>query len=311
MTTHRGFTLVELMVALVLTLAVGGVTYQLLLNNGRVTRAQTEQVSLQDNVRSGALIIGAELREVGYDRLPAAGNLDPAFQPFALGAAGLVRSDVVAFGTDSVRYKAMRGFGLICGFDAAGSRLELEPASLQLSKTLAVGDSILVYVEADPLTAADDLWLHGAVTSTPVNQNCDDGVTVGRAIGVAFSAGVPAATAFSRMSIRGPVRFFEEIVLRSYQSAGETWLGIRSILPNGPIEPVLGPIAGGAAAQAGLAFSWLDVNGNVTAAPANARSVEVTLRGVTDMPVHTNGQGYAGIDSLALTTQVALRNALR
>jgi prepilin-type N-terminal cleavage/methylation domain-containing protein len=309
--SRRGFTLAELMITLVVTLAVGAVTYRLLLTNQRITRSQTEQVGLQDNVRSGALIIGAELREVGYDRLPAAADIPASLVPYPLGLPGSVRSDLVASAADSVRYKAMRGFAITCGFNAGTSRIVVESGSLSTTRALAVGDSLLVYVEGKPGTAADDLWLHGAVTSLAPNQLCADGLTNGLAVGVAFDGGVPAATAFGEMSSGGPVRFFEEMVLRSYRDGGSAWLGIRSVLGGAAFEPVLGPIADGAVAPEGLALSWLDVNGAATAVAANVRSVGVTLRGITDMPVHINGQGYAAVDSLSLSTRVALRNALR
>ena len=71
MISRRGFTMVELMIALVLTLMVSGVIFQVLLRNQRVSRTQTEHVGMQENVRAGALIIANELREVGYDSIPA------------------------------------------------------------------------------------------------------------------------------------------------------------------------------------------------------------------------------------------------
>lgn len=306
--TRRGFTLVELMVALVLTMMVGGVTYQLLLTNQRATRSQTEHVSMQDNVRSGALIIASELREVGYDRLP--NPLNPALAP--LGAAGTARPDLVAYGPDSVRYKAMRGFGVVCGVDQANSRLTLASATLQLNKALAVGDSLMLYLEDNPNTASDDVWIHAGITALNGALNCASGAA-GTGITIAFTNGMTAATVFPLLKWPGaPVRLFEEMVLRSYRSGGDAWLGMRSVTGGGTIQPVLGPIADGTAAPEGLALAFLDANGAATTVPTDVRSVRVTLRGITDMPVHAAGQGrYAVVDTMALSTQVALRNALR
>ena len=307
MTSRRGFTMVELMVALVLTLMVGGVTYRLLVTNQRVTRGQTEHVSMQDNVRSGALIIGSELREVGYDRLP--NPLNPVL--VAVGAAGLTRSDLVAMGPDSVRYKAMRGFGVICALDAGASRITLYDDTFQSTRTLAVGDSLMLYVEDDPLSAADDVWLHAGITQLNGAQACPDGAG-GTRYTIAFPLGLGAAAAFPLMLPGAPVRVFEEMVIRSYRSGGDAWLGMRAVAGGGAIQPVLGPIADGAVSPEGLALTYRDANNNVTAVPASVRTVEITLRGITDMPVHRNVQGYrATVDTLALTAQVALRNALR
>ena len=120
--------MVELMVALVLVLMVGGVTYQLLVNNQRVSRAQTSQVSLQDNVRSGALILGNELREVGYDAVTATAAGAAAQVP---GLAVANNPDLVAIGPDSIRYRAMRALGFTCSVDPATGDIVLRTATLQ------------------------------------------------------------------------------------------------------------------------------------------------------------------------------------
>jgi prepilin-type N-terminal cleavage/methylation domain-containing protein len=317
MTTRRGFTMVELMMAMVLTLMVGAVTYRILVTNQRVTRSQNERVGMQDNVRSGALIIGSELREVGYDRLPAALNV--ALAPYF--GAGTVRSDIVAIGPDSVRYKAMRGFGVVCNKVLASNQLVLRasPAEnlLQVTRPLAVGDSLMVYAEDTPMSSADDVWFHAGIIALPTAAvNCPDGTT-GFRVNVQFSSSVvgtpvPTATAFGLITVGAPVRFFEEMVLRSYVANGDAWLGVRNLNTGTAIQPVLGPISNGLNATQGLTLVYRDANGAVTAVPANVRSMQVTLRGITDNPVHRNVQGYQrSVDTLAMTTHVALRNALR
>ena len=101
------------------------------------------------------------------------------------------------------------------------------------------------------------------------------------------------------------------MLLRSYQVGSQTWLGMRSISANGVIAPVLGPLSGTAAADSGLALVYRDVNNNQTAVENNVRSIDVTLKGITDAPVRTKRAGYATVDSLSLSTRVALRNTLR
>ena len=59
---RRGFTLVEILVSLVVMVIVTGAIYKMLTSSQRLSRAQAERVSLQSNVRSGALIVPAELR---------------------------------------------------------------------------------------------------------------------------------------------------------------------------------------------------------------------------------------------------------
>jgi hypothetical protein len=303
--------MVELMLAMVLTLMVGAVTYRILMTNQRVTRSQNEHVSMQDNVRSGALIIGSELREVGYDQLP--NPLNAALTAVAL-VPGTVRSDIVAIGPDSVRYKAMRGFGVICNLNMASSELILQDNLTQSVRSIAVGDSILIYAEVTTSSAGDDTWLHAAVKQLPGAQNCPGAGGTGTRVKVEFTpAALVAAAVFPLITLGSPVRFYEEMLLRSYVSNGDAWLGVRNLnVSLTAIQPVLGPIANGAVSPQGLGLEFRDVNGNVTAVPANVRSVGITLRGVTDNAVHRNGQGYRkAVDTLAMTTVVALRNALR
>ena len=64
MTQRRGFTLVEVLIALVIMGIVTGAIYRLLNTNQRLSLAQAEQVSLQSNVRTGSLIVPSELREL-------------------------------------------------------------------------------------------------------------------------------------------------------------------------------------------------------------------------------------------------------
>lgn len=213
--------MVELMLAMVLTLMVGAVTYRILVTNQRLTRSQNEHVSMQDNVRSGTLIIGSELREAGYDRLP---NPLPAGLTGVGLAAGTLRPDIVAVSADSVRYKAMRGFGVICNLKTASSELVLSDALTQSVRTIAVGDSILVYTEASPSISSDDSWLHARITALPGAENCPaaTGMGPGTRVTIQFQpTTVTAAAAFPLMSAGAPVRFFEEMLLRSYVSNGD------------------------------------------------------------------------------------------
>jgi prepilin-type N-terminal cleavage/methylation domain-containing protein len=308
MTTRRGFTMVELMVALVLVLMVGGVTYQLLANNQRVSRAQTSQVSLQDAVRSGALIVGNELREVGYDEVTAAAAGAAAQVP---GLAAVNNPDLVAIGPDSIRYRAMRVLGFTCSVDPATGDIVLRDLTLQKQRDPTVNDRAMMYVENDPKTAGDDVWLHANITVAPTPTNCPDG-NPGTRFRVVFDA-APVATVFdpAHTVVGGPVRIYEVMLLRSYVNGGQTWLGMRSISANGVIQPVLGPLSGTAPADSGLALVYRDVNNAVTAVPNNVRSIDVTLKGITDAPVRTKKASYSTVDSLSLSTRVALRNALR
>jgi prepilin-type N-terminal cleavage/methylation domain-containing protein len=297
MTGRRGFTLVELMVALVLVLAVGAVTYALLTQNQRVSRSQVEHAGLQDVVRSGALIVASELKEIGYDSIPAEAGL---------GVAASVNPDLLVMQPGRLEYKAMRGIGFTCAPPTPG-QMRLRRATLLGIRQPEVGDSITAHVEGDSTTSADDAWVHGGITGIS-SALCDDG-SQAVALAVGF-AGAVGAAASPRMAVGGPVRFFEVMELRYYRSTGKSWLGSRSITAGGVIEPMLGPLADSTGTQRGLTFSYLDRNGAITTLPNEVREIAWTLKGVTDGAVRTTGSALA-IDSLTLSTSVALRNTLR
>jgi prepilin-type N-terminal cleavage/methylation domain-containing protein len=296
-TGRRGFTLVELMVALVLVLAVGGVTYALLNQNQRVSRSQVEHAGLQDVVRAGALVVANELREIGYDSVPVEAGL---------GTEAAVSPDLIVMLPGRLEYKAMRGIGFTCAAPGPG-QLRLRRTTLLGLRQPEVGDSITAHVEGDSTTGADDAWVHAGITGVSTAL-CDDGSpAVALVVGFAGAAG---AAAPARMVVGGPVRFFEVMELRYYRSTGKSWLGSRSVTAGGVIEPMLGPLADSAGAERGLTFSYLDRNGAVTTIPNEVREIAWSLKGVTDGAVRTSGPALA-IDSLTLSTSVALRNTLR
>src|SRR5262249_15008683 len=123
-------------------------------------------------------------------------------------------------------------------------------------------------------------------------------------------AGVAGSAAPTRMAVGGPVRFFEVMELRYYRSTGKSWLGERSITAGGVIEPMLGPLVDSTGTERGLTLAYLDRDGAVTSIPNEVREISWTLKGVTDGAVRTSGSTLA-VDSLTLSTSVALRNALR
>ena len=298
--TRRGFTLVELMVALVLMTMVGGVTYQLLMNTQRVSRSQSSHVDLQDNVRVGALAVASELRELGYDNIPAA--ILAAEWP----GAPATSPDLMLALPDRVQYKAMRGMGLVCSIGA--TQIVMKAASYQGIRQPTTTDSVAVYVEDKSNTATDDVWIHGSITGV-VAQNCPDG-KAGTRLTVAYPLW-EAGNVAARVKLGGPVRIFEPMEIQYYAANGRSWLGMRSLSTGEAMQPILGPLADNVGGQSGFTLTYLDVNGNPTAVLNDVRSIDVSFRGVTDVPVRRTSSGGTVVDSMTLTTRVALRNALR
>jgi len=301
MRSRRGFTLIEMMLGLLLTMMVGGVIYELLLRNQRVSRIQTEHVGMQENVRAGALIIANELREVGYDSIPP---LAVATLVNGAGAPTAGSSDILVAQSGRIRYKAMRGLGFLCAL--AGNTAVITRSTAVGIRAPAVGDSVSIYVEGDPDTNTDDAWINAGITALP-NQNCPGG-----AAGIGLTLGYPAwlsAGWAAQVQTGAPVRLFDVMEMQTVADDGRSWLGLRSVTAGEALQPVIGPLADSTAAVRGLRFRYRDRQGVETAVLKDIRAVQIDLRGITDQA--TRKSGHFAVDSLALTTRVAMRNTLR
>ncbi len=292
---RRGFTLVELVVAMVLALLVGGVVQGHLVLQQRLARAHGERTALQDNVRVAAWVITGELEALGYDEV----------SPAAAAATGYpvgVRPDLLAVGAGSVTYMAARGSGFTCAV-APGTPAEVrvEAGSWSAQRAPRATDSLLIYAEGDGSTSSDDVWLRlGIAGSAPAT--CPDG-TAALAIVVGVPAGL-APAALLGVTAGAPVRLVETMELRHYASGGHWWLGMRSVSTGEAVTPLAGPLADSATGARGLALDFLDAAGTATSDPAAVRAIDVGLLGTTDGPVHRRHVGPAVVDSFALRTRV-------
>ena len=286
MRNRHGFTLIELMIALVLLGIVGGVTFQMLINTQRLSTAQAERMSLQSAVRTGALVVPSELREIGIN------------------AAGV--SDLLQIGTDSVTYRAMRGVGFTCSVTGTQVKL-INSFALPFNSLRGVTpgrDSLLIYVDNDPTTLADDQWVKTRITAV-ATSTC--GATAAIALTTDDFTGFITSGSIAGAIVGGPVRTFEVMRLKLYTLDGQSWLGAQSLSASESVQPALGPLTAN-----GFELAYYDVNGNVTTNVANVRSIQVTLRGVTERPIASGGNvGDNTYVQDSLVARVMLRNAPR
>jgi prepilin-type N-terminal cleavage/methylation domain-containing protein len=300
MSARRGFTLVELTVALVLGLMVGGLVHRMLLHGQRLARAQAERMALQDNVRVAALVLAGELGVVGSDEITPEASA-------ALGYPAAIRSDLLAIEPGAVTYLAGRGEGRVCGV-APGPSPAIVIAAWESPRAPRATDSLLVFAESDPATGSDDAWIHLGIVSAGAGS-CPDG-QAGIALGVAPPAALDPA-ALARVTPGSPARLAEVMQMRYYRSGGKSWFGMRSVSTGEVITPVAGPLADSSAGVRGLTLVYRSAADAPISDPAAVRAVEIALLGVTDQPVHGRDLRRPLVDSFALTTRVALRNALR
>ena len=300
MTARRGLTLVELAIALVLGLMVGALVHRILVHGQRLMRAQVERIALSENVRTAALVLTGELREVGYDEITAQASA-------ALGYPAALRSDLLTIAPGAVTYLAGRGAGYVCrAVPGPSPELVMAASSWESLRSPRSTDSLLLFVENDPATAADDAWVHlGIVSAGPAS--CPTGAP-GIAVALTFPAPLGPST-LTTVTPGSPVRLVEVMQMRYYQSGGKSWFGMRSVSTGEAITPVAGPLADSSAGVRGLTLIYRDSKGNLTQDPVAVRFVEVQLVGVTDQPIYARSPVRPLVDSLTLMTRVALRNA--
>lgn len=283
MTNQRGFTLVEVLIALVLMGIVSTALYQLLVANQRLYRAQVESVATNESARATVAIVPGEIREL---------------------SAG--EGDVIAMDGTSLTYKGMQAVYVQCAPPNTGA-LEIildRTTFFGLRQINAADDSVLIFAEGDTTTRGDDGWLSASVTSTTVGTACpgsQPSITVGL-VGLASSD-------LSATQAGAPVRTFVPAQILLYQdAAGDWWLGGRRFQKGagswGATQPVLGPLSG-----TGLALTYADAAGATTNNPLNVARVGITVQSQSSDQVFRSRASGGPVYLLQdLVTQVAVRN---
>jgi prepilin-type N-terminal cleavage/methylation domain-containing protein len=283
MTNHRGFTLVEVLIALVLLGIVSTALYQLLVANQRLYRAQVESVATNESARATIAILPGEIREL------SAGS-----------------GDVIAMDGTSLTYKGMQAVYIQCAPPNTGSlEIVLDRGTFFGLRPMSVADdSVLIFAEGDSTTRSDDGWLSASVSSMTVGTVCpgsQPSITVGLA---GVSAGQLAGT-----QAGAPVRTFRPAQVRLYQDgAGDWWLGGRVYQKSagawGTTQPILGPLSG-----TGLALTYADTTGTATTDPLAVARIGITVQSQSSDRVYRSGSSGGPIYLLQdLVTQVAVRN---
>ena len=199
----------------------------------------------------------------------------------------------------------MRTTGMACG--VTGTQVFLRNSLTYGYRDIVAGgrDRLFLFLDGDQTTGADDSWRELKVTGN-VAGVCPDG-TAARILTVTKTDDtqpvVTPAGLVDSVFTDTPVRSFERMEMRLYETGGRWWLGARSVSGGGVLEPVLGPLTAD-----GLLFTYRDRNGNATGTIADMRMIEITLRGQTDSRIW-NGNNTMAIDEDALTTRIRLRNA--
>lgn len=276
----RGISLVEVLVAVMVSGILGTLLMRALVGGQRIHRAHLQEISMNESARAALAILPAELRE--------------------LSAGG---GDVLAMDSSAIVFNAMRGLYLLCADpDTVTRTVLLDGRPLRMSEPIGVpDDSLLLFTDRDPGSRQDDAWIRAGASGAESGSDCPGSAP---SLAVSLTGVTGAQLAGARAG--APLRAFRPAQVLAYRDAGgDWWLGERVYQASSgswsTVQPVLGPIAAG-----GLVLTYHDVTGHATArADAVAR---IGVRVVARSP--DRAQGAAGGPYLVreAATEVGLRN---
>ncbi|HEX3235786.1 MAG TPA: prepilin-type N-terminal cleavage/methylation domain-containing protein [Gemmatimonadales bacterium] len=282
MRNQRGFTLVEILMAMVVMLTVTGAIYKLLTTSQRLSNAQAARTDLQSNERAASLIVPSELRELNT----------------VIGGTA-IETDILTLGATNIRYRAMRGLGFVCQ-SAAGVISIYKDTWSGYRAPQQTRDAGYVFFQTDPSTGSDGTWQTALITAVGTGTACPGGAA-------SYTLTMPGLAA---PDLGAPVRLFEVMEMGLYPSGGKWWLGVQSVSAGELTkQPLLGPLK----EATGLTLKYYDQTGATeTTDPNNVRSILVTIKGITNGAVSTGGgSSNVAVVEDSVVSRVTLRNALR
>jgi prepilin-type N-terminal cleavage/methylation domain-containing protein len=279
--SNRGVSLVELLVALTLFGVVAGGVCRVLFVTLRSFTEQIQYGELNHTVRSAAVILSEELRELDTG--------DPQ------------GGDIVTMSPSSLTYKSARGLYSLCGPPGAGENSVTLSRWLNSDAPSPATDSLLVFAEGDARTSTVGRWLHLDVVDVSSRGLCPGGSSGTRA-----RVRGPDVELLRYVREGAPARAFEVRELKRYIDArGSWWLGMRRLRKAEgrwpPLQPMLGPLA-----PRGFEFRYFDRLGRATRVPDSVSSIRVVV-----VAAPTNKVGSTPARAARMTRRLEFRIVLR
>ncbi len=311
LTMHRapsrraGFTLIELVIAMVLMSLVGGAIVKLLLQQQRFYNSTTDLIQTRQQIRQAAAMLPSDLRGISS-----------------------VGGDISSMSDSALEFRSAFGGSVVCV--NAGGTLSTVPRVLASGATMTnwittpvVGDSLAVYNNGASLAMTGQGWLFYRITAvTPVTTNAANGCP--NATGLTRAGDITAANpslqlgltpaAPNTIAVGAAIRFLRHVRYRIYRETDNQWyLGFYNCLfGQVPVckttQPIAGPFQPYATnGTSGVQFAYYDVNGVVTANPLQVARISLVVRGQSTGLVNLAGAGGTVFhDSLRI--EVGLRN---
>jgi prepilin-type N-terminal cleavage/methylation domain-containing protein len=283
----RGFTLIEILVALVLMGIVSVAIYQTLVTHQRTFLAQTQRIDLQQNIRAAATILPGEFR-----------TLDAP------------DSDIATMSATSITIRAVRKLGFICsppaltgGIGNISFTVRAQPY-FGTPGGFANNDSVLVYYEGNMKSRLDDGWVKAQLKSAPSAATCPDSGTThpGWSLTMAPQWMTNQLNVPGAITNGSPVYGFQTVTYGLYATGGQYYVG--DSVSGQAWQPLIGPLMG----ANGLTLSYYDTTGAVTTARTQVAQIGIVLRAQTAVPTRPASSGTTAYQVDSVTTRVALRN---
>jgi prepilin-type N-terminal cleavage/methylation domain-containing protein len=296
-----GFTLVELVIALVLVSLVAGATVKLLLRQQRFYNSTTELIQTRQQIRQVAAMLPSDLRGIS--------------------SGG---GDISVMSDSSLEFRAVFGSSIVC-VNTAG-RLMTVPRILTRGSAMtnwatqpAPGDSLLVYNDSSSMAVTDDSWYRYQInTVAPVTGGCPAASNLVELSDL--TASNPSyelrltSPASNRIRPGAAIRFFRRARYRIYRETDNKWyLGYHDCMPGrtpacNATRAIAGPFQPYATnGTSGVQFAYYDSTGAVTTNPSLVARISLVVRGEGGALLNLTGDG-AGVFRDSLRIEVALRN---
>jgi len=298
---RRGFTLIELMVAIVLLSIVAGGMMGIIVRQQQFYSGSAGVLETRGSVRDGMAMITSDLRSLSPSKL-----------------------DIYAMGRTFIEFRLSTGAAVICTISVDRKTVTVPPLVLSTNTGLTSwisapqnGDSVLAYDADTSANASDDKWDPGQLTAGATGAaSCPNSTGFTRTSGEASSGWqFPLHDALaSTVQVGGALRFFRRARYQLFQASDGLWyLGFYDCLPTRTpacttLQPVSGPYLPAAnSGLSGLELTYYDATGAVTTTTTLVRRIGVVMRAQSRSRIHTPGRA-AGFYQDSLGVFLAVRN---
>jgi prepilin-type N-terminal cleavage/methylation domain-containing protein len=282
--THRsGFSLVELLIVIVLLALVLTSVMTIFVQQQRFYSDSAAIMETRSATRDAVYVLQSDLRSLS----PKGG-------------------DIYAMGPSFIEFRSQPGGSVVCTIDVSRTILTVPPLNVATGAALtswlappAAGDTVLIFDAGTTSSTASDSFNVYTLTAAPIPAaSCPNATgltsTVGEAIQGFTLRVTPALTATT--IVGAPIRVIRRARYELYQeSSGNWYLGYFDCVPSrspkcNSLQPVAGPyVPPNTSGTGGIAFTYRDATGAVTADKLLVRRIDLVARAQTAVDIHTSG----------------------